>query len=146
MILQLYRLIHNPEETIGYLLIDGNFECFTLEDQHQEKKVHGETRIPCERYEILLRDEGGMNSRYASRFPELHRGMLWLQDVEGFEWVYIHIGNDDDDTLGCILVGKGVNPDQTSITASTAAYLKLYKKVVDAMDRGEEVYIYIYNV
>ena len=94
-----------------------------------------ETRIPAATYRITLRDEGGMTGRYAKRFPEFHRGMLWLRDVPGFEWIYIHLGNTDDHTSGCILVGR--QPRMTPgkplfLGASKPAYVNLYRQCVDA--------------
>ena len=76
--------------------------CFTLEDQRRlGEKVAGETSIPLGTYEIKLRTEGGMHEKYLRQFMELpHQGMLHLQNVPDFEWVYLHIGNTDDDTLG----------------------------------------------
>jgi len=112
-------------------------------------KVNGETRIPNGVYNIELRNAGGMTKRYAARFPGLHRGMLHLQDVPGFEWVYIHIGNDDDDTLGCILTGEmpgSASASQAVVRSSTTAYTRLYQRIIDAMDDGETVVIDVNEV
>jgi hypothetical protein len=103
-------------------------------------KVPGETRIPAGTYQIKLRPEGGMNAKYAARFPADHRGMLWLQDVPGFEWVYIHIGNTDDDTLGCILVGDTANIEGT-LARSEQAYRRIYGTISNAILAGEPVSI-----
>jgi hypothetical protein len=141
MYLQLLRLRDNGESTIGTLSINGTFECFTLEDTHNEPKVYGKTRIPSGKYEIKLRNEGGMTQRYAKRF-DLHKGMLWLQNVENFEWVYIHVGNDEEDTDGCILVGQSCSArKQQNISGSVFAYTDLYERVIDAIERSEDITI-----
>ena len=143
------RISSGDESTLGNLFefIDGlpRFECFTLEDQYNEPKIPGETRIPPGRYQIKLRTEGGMHQRYGKRFP-WHRGMLWLQDVVGFEWIYIHVGNKDDDSEGCILVGNGQISnveERGQVTSSVAAYKRLYSKIVEALSDGQEVWITI---
>ena len=69
----------------GMLFIDGKFECYTLEDQYQAVKVMHETCIPEGTYKLKLRTVGGFNSRYTKKYPTFHRGMLWLEDVPGFE-------------------------------------------------------------
>ena len=139
MILSLLRLPSMPESTLGGLCVDGRLVCFSLEDQPQAVKVPGETRITSGTYQIKLRTEGAMHTKYAARFTD-HRGMLWLQDVPGFEWVYIHIGNDDDDTLGCILVGDGLHVSG-KLSESTVAYRRLYGVVSNAILAGEPVEI-----
>ena len=71
-------------------------------------------------------------------------GMLWLQNVENFQWVYIHIGNDDDDTEGCPLAVTTpfIDGDGEFIGGgSRIAYVKLYKLIIEAMADGEEVVI-----
>jgi len=88
------RLQDNGHSTIGVMKIDGVFEAFTLEDTYHAIKVPGETRIPAGKYDIKLRTEGGLHNKYKAKFGSMHKGMLWLQNVPGFEWVYIHIGND----------------------------------------------------
>ena len=124
------RDLESNEWTRGKLSIDGVFECFTLEDQFQKVKVKKETRIPAGRYKILLRLVGTHHTKYLSKFPNFHKGMLHLQDVPGFQFILIHIGNRDADSEGCLLVGSSfVNG---VLVGSTIAYEKFYKKVVKA--------------
>ncbi|MEZ4421986.1 MAG: DUF5675 family protein [Gemmatimonadota bacterium] len=59
-----------------------------------------------------------------------------LQDVPGFEWVLIHIGNDDDDTAGCILLGDLASWDMT-LQRSEAANVRLYPRLAEAAERRE---------
>ena len=146
MQLLLQRIASGSESTLGVLFDASDvrhFLCYTLEDQHNEPKVPGETRIPAGRYQLKLRTEGGMNQRYGDRFP-WHRGMLWLQNVPEFEWIYIHVGNKDDDSEGCILVGDGQVSNVTErgqVTSSVTAYRRLYGMIVDKLSAGEEVWI-----
>lgn len=144
MYIQMLRLKDDGKSTIGTFSINGEFETFTLEDTHNEPKVYGKTRIPSGEYKILLRKEGRMNLKYQDRYTE-HRGMLWLQDVPNFEWVYIHVGNTEDDTDGCILLGDTcvARKDNQAVQGSSLAYHAFYKKVIEAMDRGEEITIHI---
>lgn len=133
------RISSGDEATLGTLFDvtdDPKFLCYVLEDQHNEPKIPGETRIPPGRYQIKLRNEGGMIKRYKKRFP-WHKGMLWLQDVPGFKWVYMHVGNKDDDTDGCLLLGDGQISNVTErgmVTTSVAAYRRIYEMIVAELD------------
>jgi hypothetical protein len=134
------------DSTLGELRLDGLHGGFTLEDERRRTKVPGETCIPTGRYEIRLRTVGELHRRYKARFPDLHRGMLWLQEVPGFQWVYVHIGNDESDTDGCPLVGRyplALPDGEFKVAESTPIYLDLYRRTLEAMDRGEPVYITI---
>ncbi len=151
MNLLLTRFATGLESTLGVLhrtydtQIPKRFRCFTLEDQPNEPKIPGETRIPAGYYRIKLREDSPMARRYANRFP-WHRGMLWLQNVPDFTYVYIHVGNDDDDTEGCILVGDGAqsNRDEDGmVTSSVRAYRRLYREVINAINVGEPVWLKI---
>lgn len=124
--------------------MDGRFECFALEDERRDIKVAGETRIPPGLYQIKLRPAGGMHERYKARFDD-HHGMLWLQNVPGFEWVYIHIGNTDDETAGCILVGDQAFAN-LMLGQSVAAYRRVYRRCSLALLAGENVEILIEDV
>jgi len=148
MELLVQRISSGDEATLGIMHdisdhADRKFMCYILEDQFNEPKVPGETRIPPGRYEIRLRTEGGMQGRYKKRFP-WHRGMLWLQDVPDFTFIYIHVGNKDDDSEGCLLVGDGQVSnvtDRGQVTNSVTAYTRIYNQIMTALDAGEEVWI-----
>lgn len=138
MELEVWRYNGGPEATLGFLMHRGEetweLLCFVCEDQFQEVKVYGETRIPTGRYQIKLRDEGGMTVRYQNRYPEMHRGMLHLQDVPGFEYIYIHTGNDDDDSYGCLLVGDQRNESERTVSYSRMAYRRIYPRIANAIE------------
>lgn len=134
MIITVKRESESTEWTQGKLYIDDVYECYTLEDQAQPVKIKHETRIPAGAYKVTLREFGGHHEKYKVKFPDFHKGMLWLQNVPGFHDILIHIGNTDDDSSGCILVGKGYLNGK--ITESTKAYISLYKKVVKAASEG----------
>lgn len=149
MRLWLDRYGFGRDSTLGKLSVSVNdeepvAECFTIEDERRAEKVPGETCIPVGVYVIKLRTEGGLHQKYKARFPEMHRGMLWLQNVPGFTYVYLHIGNDDDDTEGCpltVTVPACLPDGEFRGLSSTDAYVALYKRVIAAMDRDEEVVI-----
>lgn len=132
------RVTSDNDSTISTIEIDGEFECFGLEDEYREGKIIGETRIPAGRYKIGLRTTGGFHARYSKLFPTFHRGMLQVMCVPNFEHVLIHIGNTDDDTSGCLLVGSGCDTRKGNMYVSTSskAYKDLYEKVIDAALEG----------
>jgi len=132
MQLKLDRFLSDKDTTIGALYINGQFECYTLEDEFREVKVMGETRIPQGDYEIKLHTYGQMNDKYKLKFPE-HKGMLEITKIPNFSNVYFHIGNKDEDTRGCILVGTNYDKKKMILTASTIAYRKFYPKVVEGL-------------
>jgi hypothetical protein len=128
------------KSTVGELIVDGT-KFFTIEDDYDEQKVMNQTRIPAGRYEIKLRKEGRLYTQYLKRFPEIHKGMLWLQDVPNYQYIYMHCGNSALDTSGCIIVGsKKCNDDY--IIGSEAAYLKVYPIITAALEK-EKVFIQI---
>ena len=108
MNIKIFRYSSQSKTTLGAMLINDKFECYTLEDSHKDVKVKHQTRIPSGKYEIKLREFGGHYEKYLSKYDG-HGGMLWLQDVPNFEDILIHIGNDAEDTSGCILVGSTAN-------------------------------------
>ena len=149
MELLVLRISSGDEATLGILhdVTEGPvFQCYVLEDQFNEPKVPGETRIPPGRYQITLRTDphSKMNQRYGQRFP-WHQGMLWITNIPDFTFVYIHVGNKDDDTEGCLLVGDGQISnvvERGQVTGSVTAYTRLYNRIVKALE-SEEVWIEI---
>ena len=142
MKLELIRVHHNKNETVGFLMLDGEYLGVILEDQPQKgAKVYGETRIPANTYKILLRKAGRLHEKYSKKFPDVHRGMLHIQDVPEFTWIYIHVGINDEHTLGCPLIGGALRAQGRDLKieqgTSTRAYLRMYKRVVDSAEKGE---------
>jgi hypothetical protein len=143
MIATLTRKIVTPRSTIGLLVVNDKL-CDTLEDAIRPVKISGETCIPPGQYVLKLRTDGSKSPEYLERFgPDFHKGMLWLQDVPGFEYIYIHIGNSPDDTKGCILVGSTVSTD--FIGGSEAAYREIYPVLAGAILAGDDVLIDVVN-
>lgn len=134
--LKVRRFLSDAETTLGVLSIDGDPFCWTLEDEHRRVKVDAETRIPAGVYRIESRTEGGMVKRYQARHA-WHRGMLWLRMVPGFEWIYLHPGNSEEDTAGCILVGDAIDLRSMTLRDSVPAYQRLYQKVISAAEAGQ---------
>jgi len=148
MKLEVLRFSGGEDTTLG-LLFDvtgkaNKFLCFTLEDEHRDIKVSGETRIPAGTYNVTLRTWGGKHKRYLARYPNMHKGMLWVRDVPGFQYILIHVGNDEDDTEGCLLVGDSCTENLRKpgfVGASRAAYERIYPPIAKALERNVEVTI-----
>ena len=119
------------DATLGQLLIDGVFECYTLEDyvrQEDAPKVFGKTAIPYGEYDVVI-----------THSPHFGRDLPLLCAVPNFEGVRIHPGNTPADTEGCLLVG--VERGDDSVYRSRAAFDALFPKIRDALDKGEKVTI-----
>jgi hypothetical protein len=129
------RFFDDGKTTSGLLFIDGKFTCYTLEDQHRDVKVKGDTRIPNGTYKLGLRTEGTHHSDYKKKFPKDHIGMLHVLDVPNFQYILIHIGNTEVDTEGCLLVGNQISKEGKLID-STGAYLDMYKKIAPKIKEG----------
>lgn len=135
MNIEVIRAMCGPTCTIGKMYIDGVEYCYTLEDVVREEKVYGETAIPAGRYRVDI--------THSNRFD---CDMPLLVGVPNFEGIRIHPGNTDKDTHGCILVGTHLGEDRNSITESRAAYYRVFQKIRDAIDVGEEVWIEVKDV
>ena len=151
MKLELYRMSTGKDSTLGTLFLSTGkdkrkYLCFTLEDEHRDEKVMAETRIPAGEYEIKLRDFGGYHQKYSRRFKDIHKGMLWLQDVPNFKYILIHCGNTEEDTAGCLLTGYGpkrVKGGEFELYNSTQAYFDVYPPVANHLADGGTVTIEI---
>ena len=69
-----------------------------------------------------------------------------LKNVPGFTGIYIHIGNTDEDTDGCLLMGDNADNNVIgpgSISNSTACFMRFYKEVFDWLEGGNKVFINI---
>ena len=143
-IIRVERYSHSENETMGRLYLDGELQCFTLEDEKREDKVRGETRIDAGTYPVVLRKRiTNLTTKYRNRF-EWFDWHIEIKDLPRHSDVYIHIGNTDDDTAGCILVGAQAN--KTTLSFSVKAYKALYKKVRELLEASHTMEIQILNI
>lgn len=118
MKLDLVRRWLTDASTVGELYVDGERECFVLEDRHRpnQPKVAGATCVPCGRYEIIITP--------STRFK---RDLPLLMGVPGFAGVRIHPGNTVADTEGCLLPGRIRHGE--SVQESRLAFVELFAKL-----------------
>lgn len=142
MYITMRRIVSDDDATLGVLEVDGH-RWGTCEDEFRSVKVAGETRIQAGTYEIKLREDSPMANRYRDRFGRDHKGIPWLQDVPNFTWVYLHVGNDEGDTDGCILVGDRLNLAGMIVESSIQGYVRLQRMIQSAIEHGDQVFIQI---
>lgn len=112
MKLLLKRKYKGATYTIGDLFVDGRFFCHTIEDAVRSlpsrcpdtpagrscccrEKVYARTAIPAGTYKVTM--------TYSPRFK---RVLPYLHDVPHFLGILIHSGNTEEDSAGCIIVGR----------------------------------------
>ena len=134
LFLDIHRIWYTSKSTIGVLKINGEHECYTLEDEDKigkgGTKVRGVTAIPAGDYELDV-----------THSPKYRRDMPVLRNVGGFSGVRIHSGNKAEDTEGCILVGETRGKDV--IRSSRKAYSRLFKKIQEAKEAGKKIIVRI---
>ncbi len=149
MQLEVIRFSSERDSTNGLLFdITGgcrNFLSYTLEDEYREEKIMHETRIPAGTYEITLRTVGGFHAKYTERYGDMHKGMLWVRNVPGFEYILIHTGNTDEHTSGCLLLGDTQTNNQIKqdgfVGSSTNNYKRVYPHIAEVLENGGVVTI-----
>jgi len=149
----LQRFSDNRDSTLGLLLKKTNvgksllFQAYALEDEFRADKIKGETRIPAGIYEIVIQqDETPKTKQYQEKYKTWFVKHLMLKDVPGFVGIYIHIGNEDADTDGCILLGDNADNNVIgpgSVSNSTACFMRFYKEVWPHLYDGHKAFIEI---
>lgn len=144
------RYLDDGETTLGLLYLKKKFFAYTLEDtfdrrSDQAEKVAGQTRIPSGTYPIRFnKNLTNLTKNYQNRFTwfKFH---LEIEGIEGFDNVYVHIGNTHRDTRGCILIADGVNAanPEKMISHSRLAFERFYRRIKALLEVGEEVTIRI---
>ncbi len=155
MLLELKRFVDDGNTTGGNLFIDGVHECFIIEDEHRDEKKWGQMRIPEGKFEVSIRNSGGIHNRYKRKFSAWHKGMLCIHNAPKwkiivgetiFQYVMFHVGNSEKDTAGCPLPNSTFNLKTMRGTGSTDAYKAMYLKVIEHLLAGGKVTLKITDV
>jgi len=132
-ILTLERRFFTDKSTIGFLSIDNEFLCHTLEDTARDpnhnfkldasEKIAGETAIPAGQYEIVI--------SYSNKFK---KKLPLLLNVPLFKGVRIHSGNRPEHTAGCVLTGKYDKEIPDRIADSRVAFNKVMGRIEETLN------------
>jgi hypothetical protein len=119
LIINVLRETFTAQSTIGRMIVNGEFYCYTMEDTARPPgiKVPGHTCIP-----------DGIYRATVSRSTRFGREMVMLSNQPNgyeikrggirFTGIRIHGGNDHLDTEGCILAALNVDVGQDRIYGS----------------------------
>jgi hypothetical protein len=133
------RIVRRPSAkgaTLSTWYVDGQPVCVGVEDVVRggaEAKVFGKTAIPAGTYRVVVT----MSNRFKRRLPLLINvpggtirfGTNLIDDCG----VRIHPGNTAADTEGCLLPGTSFGADGASVTASKAAFDRLFLRIEQAV-------------
>lgn len=148
----LKRRFKGLKYTIGSLFINNEYFCDTIEDidryldssmsleDIKNIKVYGNTAIPYGTYKI---DMDTISPKFKDRtWAKPYNGKLpRLLNVKGFDGVLIHVGNTEQDTLGCLIVGE--NKLKGKVINSTITFNNLMDRLLESHIAGEEIHITI---
>jgi hypothetical protein len=131
--------------TLGRLIdSDGKTRlCYTLEDEYRAVKVPGRTCIPEGRYKLFLRHDGRLHAKYKALYPEMHKGMLFLDGVPGFSGIALHRGLYSRDTDGCPLLGNRavMIEGEFELRDSADAYERVYPTLIEPILKKIPTYL-----
>lgn len=139
------------DATASYVMVDGVFECYALEDVVRkidgqrvtsenvagralaDWKVRTLTAIPEGRYRLTIEQS-----------PRFQKPMMSLHGVPGFSGIRIHGGLRPEHSEGCPLLGdeqyETAAGPRIRAGATIPAVQRLFAKVKAALERGEEVW------
>lgn len=119
---------------------DGRKWCNALEDEDRgltsdmsvdeilSKKVYGKTAIPTGRYLVTI-----------TWSPKFRKDLPLVNAVKGFTGVRLHSGNNQEDTLGCILFGEN---DKVGWVSNSRYWTTMLIGIIKAaIERGNNVYL-----
>ncbi|MEO0683499.1 MAG: DUF5675 family protein [Cyanobacteria bacterium J06649_11] len=116
--------------TIGYLSIDGEVICYTLELPYRNNESNISS-IPSGSYYGHIRTDGNRGWR------------IELEHVAYRKYIQVHVGNYTSETSGCTLVGMQANIDYCTVWHSQDAMNNLRQKVEPLL--GHRIRINYYN-
>jgi uncharacterized circularly permuted ATP-grasp superfamily protein len=150
----LQRFSDNRESTLGLYFkritsgIDQklHFLGYALEDEYRPQKVAKDTRIPANTYELVIQTAlTTLTQKYRDKHDWFENHIM-LKDVPNYVGVYMHIGNKDDHTDACLLMGDNANNNSIGdgeIQNSTNCFKRFYKELYPHLKAGGRAWIEI---
>lgn len=119
------RHTQSPQSTLGTLSIPKfDFNAYTLERAGPDETARGlKKRVPIGTYQVKWHDTT-LNQQFPYSFN------LYNAAVPADRYILIHIGNEPEDSDGCILLGSAQSANFVSTSAKTIyAFYDLFKGV-----------------
>ena len=110
--------------TSGYLLVDGKHVAYTLERPWVDN-LRNISSIPAGTYKAKL------------RYDKKDKWRIELTNVPNRSNVQVHIGNEVDQSKGCVLVGEKLDASLCKLERSANAYAKLRRAFYGSEAEGE---------
>lgn len=134
MLIQIERLWQNDRATTGKCRVftDDNikvFECYSLENPKIGSARGQDLAIPFGKYRCERYESPKFNATLEKIVERKDKMICLFNDelnVPKSARVLIHWGNKEEDTLGCILLGKNIAADKKSISVSRDACKEFY--------------------
>ena len=82
-------------------------------------------------YSLALRSDGGLHTAYLFRFPDLHKGMIQIQDPGSRNFRYLRLGEQSEDAQGGLVI------------AHIGHYLDLYVAITEPLLVGKSVQLQV---
>ena len=157
MELRIDRRYKKGSYTISNLTVNDYWVCNIIEDrdrglhkgmslaQIRSLKVKSQTAIPSGRYRVTMKV---VSPKFSQKkyYMDFCKGRLpRVLDVPGFDGILIHAGNLNTDlatagmSAGCLLTG--INTVVGALTKTKENFEKLYKMLLKADQKGEEIYL-----
>jgi hypothetical protein len=119
------------------------FYMFGLEDQHREIKVKGDTRISAGLYDLEIHEVATpLTLKHRTVYGPWFEFHIEVMRVPNFTSVYVHAGNDELHTEGCLLGGDSVLNNmiqaKNQLLSSMAAIKRFYQDVYPRLKAGEK--------
>lgn len=150
MNLILQRFSDNTKSSLGLLFHkeEKKFLNYILEDEFREIKVKGETRIPAGYYELKIRKEDTpLTIKHREAYGQWFKYHIEVTGVPNFQGIYIHAGNNDTHTDGCLLIGNSQNNHHTvqgnPLVSSIDGTRRVYELIYPELEAGRKVFIEI---
>jgi len=149
MELTLQRVSGTKQDTIGDFYDETHKFLFnTLEDEYRDKKVSKETRIWAGRYKLGIQETiTPKTQKYLDdiRLKPWFERHIEILNVPQFRGVYIHLGNDEDDTDACVLTGDWANKQERKVIHSVVRYKQFYTRYYPLLKSGVDIYLNIFD-